>query len=896
MSKTISQALSAFITILREGNAEYGIPSHNAPDLLDRWSIDMETQVNVNASLGVPTDVKGVYQDKQNPDQRFWPLRIPKGANTETPVFEDKRMQYPPVVYAAGIGCTGWDWKNQVSKWVGFDFDAITTHAEGVGVSDEELDRVKQAACELPWVEVRRSTSGNGLHLYVLLEDIKTLTHTEHAALGRCVLGMMSSETGFDFASRIDACGGNMWIWHRKMTTENRGLELIKAASCKIGHIDLPTNWKDHVDVVRRKRAKVGVSGVDNEDKFDKLAAAQQSIVLDEGHHRVIEELKALRYACEWVSDHNCARIHTKALEELKEVMAIRGVYQTNSKGSDPNTPNAFMFPLPEGGWSVYRFSPGIAEAATWEQDGEGWTTCQFNVDADLKMAARANGGLLDGEKNGYAFPTAADALEALKLLGGKAPIPEKLLDRRAMLKVDKTGHITIDIDKDKTDDEKSPEFRSLNKGKSRWYFTTEVQQEPAKSRAAGQIDSLLKLAKTPQSEDAGWLIPTKDGKWVWTSRENARISLLNHGFKKDELDGVVSLSIFDPWTLVNLPFQPMYPGGRQINFGAPQYRFQPADTDEPHHPHWDMIFDHCFQDLNAVLPENEWARQNNILTGREYGLLWFACLLREPFMPLPYLFLFGPQNSGKSILFEIIEKIITTGVVSADRAFKSKSDFNGELANAVLAYIDETNIAEAGPQVYNKLKSWVTAPTISIRKMRTDSYQQPNTLHFIQCNNSRDACPVFDGDTRIVMLYVPKPETDIPKLKLFAKLEEEAPHFMKTVLDLQLPSMEGRLRIPVIETESKRRAEALSRDPLQEFIAEHCIYVKGERLKFSDFYEKFRECLPDDDELRREFTNRRTSHRLPDNFPTTKGAGNATYILNMAWKTQPSSQSIPTA
>lgn len=893
MSKTTSQALAAFIELLRKGVPEYGIPAHNAPELLDRWSFAMETQVNVNASLGVPTDVKGVYQDKNNPELRFWPLRIPKAANTEKPHFDDYKLTWPPVIYAAGMGCTGWDWQNQVSKWVGYDFDALTTHAEGVGVSDEELDRVKQAACELPWVEVRRSTSGNGLHLYVLIENIPTETHTVHAALARCILGMMSSETGFDFASRIDACGGNMWIWHRKMTAENHGLELIKAAGCKIGNIDLPTNWRDHVDVVKRKRAKVGVTGVDNEDKFDKLANAQQGVVLDDEHRQVIEHMRGLRYSCEWVSDHNCARIHTKALEDLKELMTIRGVYQTNSKGSDPNTPNAFMFPLPDGGWSVYRFSQGISEAPTWEQDGEGWTCCQFNVDADLRMASRASGGKLDGEKNGYAFATAEEALEALKLLGGNAPVPKNMLDRRAMLKVDKTGHITLDVDKEKEDNEKSPELREWNKGKSRWYFTTEVKAKVSTNIAtAGSIDSLIKLAKTTQREDAGWLIQTVEGDWDWTGRENAKISLLDHDFKKEELDRILSKAIRQPWTLVNLPFQPMYPGGRQINFGAPQYRFAPADTDEPVHPYWDMILDHCFQDLNAVLHEYEWARNNNVMTGRDYGLLWVASLLRDPFSPLPYLFMHGPQNSGKSILHESLEKLITTGVVQADRAFKSKSDFNGELANAVLAYIDETNIAEAGPQVYNKLKSWVTSPMISIRKMRTDSYQQPNTLHFIQTSNEREACPVFDGDTRIVMLYVPKPDKDIPKLVLFSKLEQEGPHFMRTILDLQLPSVEGRLRIPVIETASKRRAEALSRNPLEEFIDEACIYVAGDKMKFSDFYERFREAIPDDDELRREWTNRRTAHRLPDRFPTMK-AGSHIFIHNIRWKDQ---SNIPSA
>ena len=139
-------------------------------------------------------------------------------------------------------------------RW-GFDFDAITAHAKGIGVSNEELERIKQAAMAWPYVEVRKSTGGGGIHLYVYFDEagIPTANHTEHAALARCILGMMSSETGFDFASQIDACGGNMWFWHRKMTPENEGLKLIKPAEKVLSVADLPPNWRDHIEVVTRK-------------------------------------------------------------------------------------------------------------------------------------------------------------------------------------------------------------------------------------------------------------------------------------------------------------------------------------------------------------------------------------------------------------------------------------------------------------------------------------------------------------------------------------------------------------------------------------------------------------------------------------------------------------------
>ena len=114
-----------------------------------------------------------------------------------------------------------------------FDFDSLTTHAKGVGISDEELEKVKLAAEALPYVETRKSTGGSGIHLYVYFDaaGMPTANHTEHAALARCVLGMMSSTRASTSLRQIDCCGGVMWIWHRKMTAENGGLSL-----CQAGH------------------------------------------------------------------------------------------------------------------------------------------------------------------------------------------------------------------------------------------------------------------------------------------------------------------------------------------------------------------------------------------------------------------------------------------------------------------------------------------------------------------------------------------------------------------------------------------------------------------------------------------------------------------------------------
>ena len=326
----------------------------------------LETQVNVAAGDGEP--VAGKRSTYSNGIDTWHSIRIPKDANSE-PSWKDYKLSFSIGQHAEGIGCTGWDWQNLCSRWVAFDFDSLMGHAKGVGLTNDELLRVKEAAMQLPYVEVRKSTGGGGLHLYVYFDatGIPCENHTVHAALARCILGMMSSECNFDFASQIDCCGGVMWIWHRKMTAENLGLTLIKPATKTLGVADIPSNWRDHIEVVTRKLAKVRVNSVDEEklDAFEALTTSRKIIPLDDSHKAQIEALQRSGYTTLWVSDHHLLQTHTCALKELRgsqegKELGLIGVFETSSEGRNPAQPNCFLFPLLNGGWRVSASLPAF--------------------------------------------------------------------------------------------------------------------------------------------------------------------------------------------------------------------------------------------------------------------------------------------------------------------------------------------------------------------------------------------------------------------------------------------------------------------------------------------------------------------------------------------------------
>jgi hypothetical protein len=809
------------------------LPTHPGRDLVERYLAAggphaMETQANVGAGIGEA--VAGKRSTWSDGIDTWFSIRIPHNAFGD-PEFRDYNLPFILDEHIEGIGSTGWNWRDRQSIYVAFDFDSITGHAAGVGISKEELEKVREAACRLPYVESRRSTGGKGLHLYVFLAGIPTANHTEHAALARCILGMMSSEAGFDFASAIDCCGGVLWLWHRKLA--DNGLKLIKASEKTLAEADLPVNWRDHVEVVTRRRAKVKVGGVadQDEDPFEKLASARKIIPLDASHKAQIDWLLASGFSTIWVADHHLLQTHTRALANMledpqaKAKFRLQGVFQTLSEGRDPGTCNCFLFPLSHGGWKVYRFSPGVPEAPTWTQDGERWTACYFNRKPDLPTAAKAHGGLLDPDQRAYLFDTAMSACTAAEALGARVQIPDRLVNRQSRLRLSKGGSLVFEIAREK-DDAVTGWVR-----KSQWWVRdlSHRVKEPADENRSDIVRALV----TPRGESAGLLIRQKDGQWVRHPAANVKMALQSIEIPKTAAEQEIGDAILDPYKRVWLPFEDDWLPGRLCNIDAPQLKVSPREGD---HPHWDLVFNHTGQGLTDALQRYSWFRDNAITTGGDYLRCWVACMMRDPFEPLPFLATVGEEDSGKSILYEAIrDNLFTRGVVSGNYSLTNDSGFNGEMEGALLVAIEEINLASYR-HALSRLKEWTTAKVLPIRRMRTDLYHVPNTCHFYFCCNRLDYIPAMPGDTRIVVCWVDRPVKPIPKPDLMAKLEDEAPAMLWTLKHLELPKPNGRLRLPLIETAEKDDVMD-QQSPISSFLKECCLVKTGERVTKAEAY-----------------------------------------------------------
>ncbi len=838
----VSECIVNFLRAQRE--------NHTGQDLLDRYlehGIALETQVNVAAGTGEPVAGKrATWTDGTN---EWWNLRVPKGA-MDSPTFNDYNLTWPLELHAEGIGSTGWNWKDRVSLWVGFDFDSLLSHAEGVGISKQDMLDVRRKASELPYVETRKSTGGSGIHLYCYLDRIPTANHTEHAALARCILGMMSSEAGYNFAAQIDCCGSIMWIWHRKMAVEKQGLALEKAATRVLTIADLPANWKDHIDVVNRKRSKVRIDGIDDkgQDQFEQLTSARPIISLDSVHKATIDELARSGFSTVWIPDYHLCQTHTAALKGLMEdaqicgELGLKGVFDTTSTGSDTATPNCFMFPLMNGAWKVYRFGKGTGEHETWKQDGEGWTTCYYNRSPDLSTASRAVGGV-ELENGSYQFRSAKKAIEAANMIGQEIGLEEVYLHRAAELKSDNSGRLVMRVEARK-DEAKPALWATVKNGWMQRIFPCQTSHDCDGSDPDN--DKVVRALLTPDGKDAGLLLKNDKG-WIRHSSNSCKMALQRIGLTKTAAEMTMGGAIMRPFVLECRPFEPLELTGRRMNLGAAQYVYLPSNVDpsDTYHPHWDLILEHCFSDLDEAIKVDTWMQRNNIRNGAQYGLMWITCLLRDPYARLPFLFLFGNQNCGKSIFHEALSLLVTGGVVDASKPLTTKGDFNGELENGLLAVIEETDIA-GSPYAYNRMKDWITSRRIWIRRMRTDAYPVPNLLHFVMCANSESACPIVSGDTRITMSEVSDLVEDIPKQVLLQHLQDEAPHFMRSIMaPPHLPELPGRLRLPVVNTHQKLE-QAAANDMEATWITENLKSSPGNsifRKEVIDRYEAW--CKP---------------------------------------------------
>lgn len=688
----------------------------------------------------------------------------------------------------------------------------------------------------------------------------------------------------------IRNCGGNMWVWHRKLASTNgEGLRLIKAHTSLA---KVPENWKDYLNVVSGKRNKNLPRYIeeqksrksDIEDLFAELTGQRLRVTLDEEHKKVFNWIvENYPNAVWWDSDHHMMVTHTAILKECHDTLCLRGAFETLAKGEEKGVDiNCYAFPLLKGGWSIRRYTLGVQEHASWEQDGSGWTKTFFNKEPDLHTACKLNEGI-EAPKGGYWFANAEQAQKAALLIGANLNLPNHVLMKKARLLPHKSGRLAVEIDKDNDTPPLAGWLSEKNKFVKMFNINSSTPGEPE----VINFDQDIRHLVTENGDDFGWVVKSEN-EWHQEPFQHIKEVIRSRGFNPKDVSNILGTSITQCWTLVNMPFREEYPSDRKWNRHAVQLRFKPkADKENLNYPTWSKILNHCGTNLTDAVQINGWCKANNIITGADYLKCWIASLFQFPTEPLPYLFFYGPQNNGKSIFHEALALLLTGGVCRADTALTNGSGFNGELEGAILCIVEETDLRK-NLVAYNRIKDWVTSLKLPIHKKQRQPYLTPNLGHYIQCSNDYNSCPVLMGDSRITMVYVPelKPEELIPKKLLIPLLEQEAADFITEILGIELPPSNDRLNVPVLPTEDKRIAELANQSLLGIFVEEKCFYAPGYKIQFSEFYDRFIEWL--DPNITHQWSKHRVGKEILNIPKYPKGrlaeANGQFFIGNMSW------------
>jgi len=645
----------------------------------------------------------------------------------------------------------------------------------------------------------------------------------------------------------------------------------------------VPPNWKEHINVVKgtSRRTQLGLVPDDGKLSFEALTSQYLHTPLEDSHRALMNYLKDNEHVWWWDNEKHMLVTHTLHLKEAHQALSLAGEFDTNSSHSSDQ--NCFCFPLRGGAWVVRRFSPGVREHKVWETDPSGWTRTYLNRALTLEDVARIYEAL-EHPKGGYYFSKAESAVLAASKLGLSVELHPSYGLRDVRMLKNKDGKIVMEMPRIGTDN--PSDVKGWIAEKSKFVKVLGQVAQNNQDEMMVDYDDYLRHLVGLNDADQGWVVRL-DGRWRVEPLHHLRILLESKGLGPNDVKEILGQCISKAWQLVNEPFKPDYPGNRKWNRDAARLRFSPDFTkSELSFPTWKRIMEHCGESLTNAVKENQWCQEAEITTGGEYLMAWTASLFQHPERPLPFLFFYGDQNSGKSTFHESLQLLFDNdrGYCYGKQALISQGGYNGELANAVLCVVEEVDLSLDSSTAYNRIKEWVTNKQILIHPKGEQAYTSLNTTHWVQCANNPHYCPVFKDDTRIVVVECKalNPTSLIPRFEMIELLEKEAVDFLTALMQMKLPRSGDRLNVPVITTDSKEAMQAQNASMLDVFLQQECKEVPGTVLKFADFYNRFTRWL-DSSEV--SFWSKiKVSKSLPLDYPTGAMSkyANQKYIGNL--------------
>lgn len=114
-----------------------------------------------------------------------------------------------------------------------------------------------------------------------------------------------------------------------------------------------------------------------------------------------------------------------------------------------------------------------------------------------------------------------------------------------------------------------------------------------------------------------------------------------------------------------------------------------------------------------------------------------------------------GVQGDGKSFLAEMMKHVLGHSNCKSINVDVLDEKYTGWSEGSCMVFIEELKLDNYKKyEVLNKLKPYITNPMISVRRMRTDTYETLNTVNYFALTNFKDAIPIASDDRRYCVLF----------------------------------------------------------------------------------------------------------------------------------------------
>ena len=236
---------------------------------------------------------------------------------------------------------------------------------------------------------------------------------------------------------------------------------------------------------------------------------------------------------------------------------------------------------------------------------------------------------------------------------------------------------------------------------------------------------------------------------------------------------------------------------GKSLGAFVPEYRI----TFDPQNPE---IVDHAAKVINRFIP-TEYMREGKknrkgtfpiiqrVLDSavgvgpiQEHFLNWLAVVWQQRRKPLTAWVLHGTEGTGKGVLFHnVLRPLFGREHAVQKRASELGSQFNGWIETALIAFIDEidADMFVNARAVEADLRTMITEPTVSIRRMRTDSYEVQNYTALIFSSNKKRPVAIPPGDRRFNIGQFQAEKLQITQEEI-DKIEDELTAFARFLSD----------------------------------------------------------------------------------------------------------------